>query len=501
MIIAILIVSLVGLFFVATNTTNKICWAISLCIFGVCIMLFSVVLYTSKLSYYVPQIHIDYYMYLAFSNLKLTMTTLAYISNIGIMLVLISYALFAFFLTPGKLWSRVLLSLPILFFFITNTPTFCYDAYIKIYSADNPAAMRFWENIFSLIQNANICIFLVYMSVPIIALITYSRRTKIFFLKHDAWISILCMTFIDAFVLYVFVFGTFSEVMFHNMDLLRFPKSMDFADYSFYTPALLIFLLTILTFFITFCKPFHSLSVISEKKLLRNDKQLSKNLRMILHTEKNMFFAIELLAKQGLKNEKNSSAKLKAILDISEQSIANLSRTLNLFRDTKMVFHKADLVKCINDALFKVFTPNSDKNITVKTYYNNYDTLYINMDETHIHELFLNLFRNSLEALASSEQPFVSINVVSEEGFAIIDVSDNGCGIEKKNMRKIFSPLFSTKSNLTNWGVGLHYVNKVLHLHNGRIRVKSKPGILTTFQVVIPLALEPERRFLWKKLK
>lgn len=93
------------------------------------------------------------------------------------------------------------------------------------------------------------------------------------------------------------------------MDLLRFPKSMDFADYSFYTPALLIFLLTIPAFFITFCKPFHSLSVISEKKLLRNDKQLSKNLRMILHTEKNMFFAIELLAKQGLKNEKKQFCK------------------------------------------------------------------------------------------------------------------------------------------------------------------------------------------------
>ena len=116
MIIAILIVSLVGLFFVATNTTNKICWAISLCIFGVCIMLFSVVLYTSKLSYYVPQIHIDYYMYLAFSNLKLTMTTLAYISNIGIMLVLISYALFAFFLTPGMEQGSAFASNTVLFY-------------------------------------------------------------------------------------------------------------------------------------------------------------------------------------------------------------------------------------------------------------------------------------------------------------------------------------------------------------------------------------------------
>ena len=105
MIIAIVIVVLAGLFFIATNSKNKICWAISLCIFGVCTMLFAGVLYTSKFSYYVPQIRIDYYIYLAITNLKFTMTSLAWFSNIGITLVLVSYVLFPFFLLPGKVRS------------------------------------------------------------------------------------------------------------------------------------------------------------------------------------------------------------------------------------------------------------------------------------------------------------------------------------------------------------------------------------------------------------
>lgn len=498
MVIAILIVILVGLFFVARNSTNKICWAISLCIFGVCLLLFTGVLYTSKLSNYVPQIRLDYYMYLALYDIKFTMTDIAVLANIGITLILTSYMLFAFFLSAGRRWSRYLLIIPIIFFFATNSPAFCYNAYIYIYSADSPARIRFLEGVFNFINSVNISIFIVYMCIPIITLFTYSIRTKIFFLKRDAWISIVCMLLINAFVLFAFVFGSLREIMFHNMDLLRFPRSSNLAEHSFYTPIMLLFIVSILLFFIVYYKPFHSLSLISEKQLLKNDKQLGKNLRMILHTEKNMFFAINLLAKQAIDNEEIRVAKLESISEIASQSMENLSRTLNLFRDTKMNFQKSDLVKCINNALYKTFTP--DSNVTVKTCYNNHDTLYINMDESHITEVFMNLFRNSLEAMNTKDNnACISVNVVSEEGFAIIDITDNGCGIDKKNIRKIFSPLFSTKSGVTNWGVGLHYVSKVLRLHNGRIRVTSKIGQQTTFQVVIPLALESERRFLWKK--
>ena len=497
MIIAIVIVVLAGLFFIATNSKNKICWAISLCIFGVCTMLFTGVLYTSKFSYYVPQIRIDYYIYLAITNLKLTMTSLAWFSNIGITLVLVSYILFPFFLTPDKTKIKYFLLVLITFFFITNTPPFCYNAYLAIYSASTVERANFLKQVFKLIENINTSIFLVCICIPLITLFIYGKRTKIFFLKYDAWISILCMTLIDIFVLYVFVFGSFRNIIFHNMNLLRFPENTALVNYSFYTPALLLFVASILVFFITFYRPFRSLSVISEKQLLRNDKQLRKNLRMLLHTEKNMFFTIGLLAKQGLENEETRDSKLKAISEIAEQSTTNLSRALDLFRDSKMSFKKADLVKCINNALYKVYNPSCK--VTIKTSYDSYSPLYINMDENHIHEVFTNLFRNSLEALKNTDSPTISVDVISAEGFAIIDITDNGCGIEKKNIRKIFSPLFSTKPSSTNWGIGLHYVSEVLRLHNGRIRVSSEPEKFTTFQVVIPLARESERRFLWKK--
>lgn len=90
---------------------------------------------------------------------------------------------------------------------------------------------------------------------------------------------------------------------------------------------------------------------------------------------------------------------------------------------------------------------------------------------------------------------------VSQYGFTAVSEEYGFCGLFI--LHPCFAHLSSYHTGIFHhlWGIGLHYVNKVLRLHNGRIRVKSKPGILTTFQVVIPLALEPERRFLWKKLK
>jgi signal transduction histidine kinase len=436
-------------------------------------------------------------MYLALGSLKMTMTSLARLSNCATVLILTSYTLFAFFLINNKWWFKLLLLVPVAFFAFTNDPYFCYDAYFRIYSSSQ-ADVQFLETFYGMVNNVNMSIFLIYMCIPILSLIIYYKRTKLFFLKHDALVSICCIILINTFVLSVFMFGVFRVIMFHNMDLLKFPESLSFADYTFFTPILLVFFVFTVAFFIIYYKPFGTLTVITEKQLLRNTMQLNKNLRMILHSEKNRFFAIDCIAKQGLENENNSIEKLKTISSVANESINNLNRILNLFRDPKITLKKSDIVKCIDNALNNVFALNNG--ITIKTCYDN-NALYIDMDENHIYEVFSNLFRNSQEALKirSNDDAYISVSVTSAEGFAIVNITDNGCGIEKKNLRKIFSPMFSTKSNSTNWGVGLNYVDNVLRLHNGRIRVSSELGLFTTFQVVIPIARNHRRRGLFEK--
>ena len=63
---------------------------------------------------------------------------------------------------------------------------------------------------------------------------------------------------------------------------------------------------------------------------------------------------------------------------------------------------------------------------------------------------------------------------------------DNGCGIDKKMMKRLFKPFASTKKTFNNWGIGLSHVKDVVDAHFGFINVKSKPNEFTEFQIILP---------------
>jgi PAS domain S-box-containing protein len=67
----------------------------------------------------------------------------------------------------------------------------------------------------------------------------------------------------------------------------------------------------------------------------------------------------------------------------------------------------------------------------------------------------------------------------------LIQISDSGTGIERKNLTRIFDPFFTTKANGT--GLGLQMVKRTVNAHRGIITVESKKGEGTTFKIIIPL--------------
>lgn len=67
-----------------------------------------------------------------------------------------------------------------------------------------------------------------------------------------------------------------------------------------------------------------------------------------------------------------------------------------------------------------------------------------------------------------------------------VSIIDNGCGIDKKDIKHVFKPLFSTKASQKNYGLGLSYTKNIIQKNNGYIKIKSKPNIGTTVQVILP---------------
>jgi signal transduction histidine kinase/CheY-like chemotaxis protein len=71
--------------------------------------------------------------------------------------------------------------------------------------------------------------------------------------------------------------------------------------------------------------------------------------------------------------------------------------------------------------------------------------------------------------------------------YAVLSISDNGCGIDPAHMDKIFDPYFTSKEQGKGTGLGLAVAYGIVKTHAGDIRVKSEPGKGSTFEVYLPL--------------
>ncbi|MDQ5839003.1 MAG: ATP-binding protein, partial [Acidobacteriota bacterium] len=96
-----------------------------------------------------------------------------------------------------------------------------------------------------------------------------------------------------------------------------------------------------------------------------------------------------------------------------------------------------------------------------------------------------NLIINGMQAM-DAPGGRLSVKLSTDDGRALVKVSDTGRGIKPEQLDKIFEPYFSTKE--TGTGLGLAIAKKVVEAHDGSISVASTPGEGTTFTVELPTA-------------
>ena len=108
-------------------------------------------------------------------------------------------------------------------------------------------------------------------------------------------------------------------------------------------------------------------------------------------------------------------------------------------------------------------------------------------DSTALRQAFSNLMRNSKEAARAGSELTVSAKVEQEADQMIVRISDNGSGIPKDKLGKIFIPFFTTKAEGT--GLGLALVHRIITDHGGSIAVESSERG-TTFSITLPRARE-----------
>ena len=112
----------------------------------------------------------------------------------------------------------------------------------------------------------------------------------------------------------------------------------------------------------------------------------------------------------------------------------------------------------------------------------NTDDLSIEADSKLIEQVLINLLTNSMHAVAENPAPEIRLMAYEENRRKIIEVADNGTGIEADKLDKIFIPFFSTKEGGS--GIGLSLSKQIMGLHKGNIKVNSQAGVQTSFYLI-----------------
>lgn len=101
-----------------------------------------------------------------------------------------------------------------------------------------------------------------------------------------------------------------------------------------------------------------------------------------------------------------------------------------------------------------------------------------------LNQVWTNLIHNAMQAMQNKGT--LSIRISQEAEFALVEISDTGCGIPDAIKSKIFEAFFTTKPAGEGSGLGLDIVKKIVLQHHGKIEVQSEVGVGTSFFVYLP---------------
>ncbi len=202
----------------------------------------------------------------------------------------------------------------------------------------------------------------------------------------------------------------------------------------------------------------------------------------LAHEIKNPLTPIQLTVQQIKDSYKGEDLKFRRILDecyeiIEEeiQSLRNLTKEFSEFaRMPSLSFKPADINQIVRDVV--AFYANISFKLDLQK-----KLPFAEIDAEAVKRVIINLVDNALAATAGKSDAKITISTLTTESMIRLTVSDNGHGIPKENLAKIFEPHFSTKSS--SMGLGLAIVKSIIEEHKASISVDSIENHGTTFTI------------------
>lgn len=199
------------------------------------------------------------------------------------------------------------------------------------------------------------------------------------------------------------------------------------------------------------------------------------------------FLSMQLEGNQGTK--KNVDVIITQIDRVSTliRSLLKLARG-----EQEHVKQSVSLVEAVREVLDLLGHEIRKHDITLKNDLSQEMQPLVNAEPGPLHQVILNLLVNAVHAIDSAKQlgrkegHFLRIRAEERRTSWALSLEDSGCGISDANLRKLFTPFFTTKEIGKGTGLGLATSYRIVEGWNGSIEVESKVGQGSTFRVVLP---------------
>jgi two-component system phosphate regulon sensor histidine kinase PhoR len=237
--------------------------------------------------------------------------------------------------------------------------------------------------------------------------------------------------------------------------------------------------------------------ILKQKRLSEIQKEFINNMTHEFKTPLSSILASVETLKGSLQSENNLTDRLSRYLQIIQiegkrlqNQVEAVLKMANL-EYTRLKIESTNLKEILQKAI-EAFEPTAYSLNGKISYSFPAQEIILNADPLHLNNVFANLMDNSLKY--NTNNPIIEISVeIIESKFVRIKFRDNGIGIPKEQLPKIFDKFYRVPTgnihNVKGFGLGLFYVKSVIKAHKGRISIESQPNFGTTIFLLIPLNL------------
>ena len=188
---------------------------------------------------------------------------------------------------------------------------------------------------------------------------------------------------------------------------------------------------------------------------------------------------------EDCEDDTQEAEDVKLIVDQANRCKKIIAGLLNFARQSRVVRQPTDLSALVQEVLRTLPT---DEGVSVDVEDRLGDPV-AELDADQIVQVLTNLLTNAQHAMPDGGRITVTLDGTEEN--VMVTVADEGCGIPKENLDKLFSPFFTTKQVGKGTGLGLAVSHGIVKMHRGQISVESnadpeKGPTYTTFTIVLP---------------